>query len=201
MDKQKEEYIVIPITLSLPCRFSAGPYMGRFLREFKQKRILGVKCPSCGRTFVPPRQMCGRCHTETCEWVELKDTGTLLYYDIVYYEFIDPTTGEKKPVPWVHGPIQLDGSDGDVVVDEIALNPTHFKERTMAQTLSTLVHEMCHLWQHHFGKPPRGNYHNKQWATKMLSCGLIPSDTGREGGKQTGQNMTHYIEDGGVFDT
>jgi len=100
--------------------------MGRFLREFKQKRILGVKCPSCGRTFVPPRQMCGRCHTETCEWVELKDTGTLLYYDIVYYEFIDPTTGEKKPVPWVHGPIQLDGSDA--IID-------HFLEETNPKKL------------------------------------------------------------------
>ena len=93
------------------------------------------------------------------------------------------------------------GSDGEVVVDEIALNPTHFKERTMAQTLSTLVHEMCHLWQHHFGNPGRGAYHNKEWATKMLSCGLIPSHTGQEGGKQTGQNMTHYIEAGGVFET
>ncbi|QJW95146.1 hypothetical protein [Frigoriglobus tundricola] len=35
----------------------------------------------------------------------------------------------------------------------------------------------------------------------MCDVGLIPSDTGEEGGKQTGQRMTHYIEKGGRFET
>jgi hypothetical protein len=39
--------------------------------------------------------------------------------------------------------------DGRQVVDEIALNPAHFGERTPAAILSTLVHEMAHVWQHH----------------------------------------------------
>jgi hypothetical protein len=34
----------------------------------------------------------------------------------------------------------------------------------------------------------------------MLAVGLIPSDTGKPGGKQTGQRMTHYIEPEGQFD-
>ncbi len=34
----------------------------------------------------------------------------------------------------------------------------------------------------------------------MCEIGLIPSDTGRPGGKLTGQRMTHYIERGGPFD-
>ena len=33
----------------------------------------------------------------------------------------------------------------------------------------------------------------------MLMIGLIPSDTGKPGGKHTGQNMTHYIAPGGQF--
>lgn len=37
--------------------------------------------------------------------------------------------------------------------------------------LSTLVQEMVHLWQHHFGKPGRRRYLNKQWADKMDSLG------------------------------
>ena len=45
--------------------------------------------------------------------------------------------------------------------DEITLNPQHFPERTTEDSLSTLVHEMKHLEQHHFGKPGRGRYHNK----------------------------------------
>lgn len=36
-------------------------------------------------------------------------------------------------------------------------------------------------------------------ATKMRALGLIPSDTGQLGGKDTGQRMTHYIGEGGRF--
>jgi hypothetical protein len=85
------------------------------------------------------------------------------------------------------------------VTDEIALNPAHFASRTPEQVLSTLAHEMVHLWQHHFGKPPRKSYHDKQWALKMHEIGLIPSDTGEEGGKETGQKMNHLIDESGNF--
>ena len=34
--------------------------------------------------------------------------------------------------------------------DEIALNPYHFRRATDLEILSTLVHEMVHLWQEHF---------------------------------------------------
>lgn len=91
-------------------------------------------------------------------------------------------------------------TDGETVTDEIALNPSHFKDRTTEEVLSTLVHEQCHLWQHHFGRPSRSGYHNREWAAKMREIGLIPSDTGQPGGKETGQSMTHYIEPGGLFD-
>jgi hypothetical protein len=34
----------------------------------------------------------------------------------------------------------------------------------------------------------------------MIEVGLMPSDTGAEGGKQTGQRMTHDMIEGGGFD-
>lgn len=83
--------------------------------------------------------------------------------------------------------------------DEIALNPDLFTGRSEEQILSTLVHEMCHLQQQHFGKPSRNAYHNKQWADYMEIVGLMPSTTGEKGGKRTGQKVTHYIEVGGLF--
>ena len=89
--------------------------------------------------------------------------------------------------------------DPQEITDEIALNPAHFASRTPTATLSTLVHEMVHLWQHHSGKPSRTGYHNKEWAAKMREIGLIPSDTGQPGGKDTGQKVSHYIADGGRF--
>src|SRR5580704_14236515 len=41
--------------------------------------------------------------------------------------------------------------DGKEITDEIALNPSHFHERSIEQSLSTPVPEMAHLEQHHFG--------------------------------------------------
>lgn len=85
------------------------------------------------------------------------------------------------------------------MTDEIALNPSHFAVRPLIATLSTLVHEMVHLWQYRHGEPGRGRYHNSQWANKMESLGLMPSNTGQPGGKRTGDNMTHYVIDEGQF--
>ena len=85
--------------------------------------------------------------------------------------------------------------------DEIALNPRYFGQQPLIEVLGTLVHEMMHLWQHHFGKPGRGSYHNKQWAREMLRVGLHPSATGRPGGAMTGRSMSHYVVPGGPFES
>jgi hypothetical protein len=90
-------------------------------------------------------------------------------------------------------------ADGNLT-DELALNPATFEGRTDMEILSTLVHEMVHVWQAHSGNPGRGKYHNAEWGDKMESIGLMPSDTGKPGGKRTGQGMTHYIIAGGPFE-
>ena len=90
-------------------------------------------------------------------------------------------------------------ASGDGITDEIAMNPAHFIKRPTNKTLSTLVHEMVHLWQHHFGNSSRGGYHNKEWGEKMEALGLVPSSTGAPGGKTTGQKVSHYIAVNGKF--
>lgn len=84
--------------------------------------------------------------------------------------------------------------------DEISLNIVSFPVRTDVEILSTLAHEMVHLWQEHLGEAPRKAYHDKQFARKMKEVGLYPSNTGAPGGKETGQKMTHYIISGGLFE-
>jgi hypothetical protein len=64
---------------------------------------------------------------------------------------------------------------------------------------STLVHEMVHMWQYEFGSPSRYNYHNKEWALKMMDIGLMPTTTGKPGGKPIGQNMDHFVMEGRGF--
>jgi len=82
---------------------------------------------------------------------------------------------------------------------EIALNPETMN-RPKDLVCSTLVHEQVHLWQQVYGiKKPKRAYHNKEWAKKMKDVGLYPSNTGHEGGKEVGANMTHYIIPDGPF--
>lgn len=83
---------------------------------------------------------------------------------------------------------------------EIALNISYFSKKNIIEIFQTLVHEMAHLWQHEFGTPSRSNYHNKEWANKMESMGLIPSSTGKKGGRKTGQRMSDYSVKGGKFE-
>ena len=90
-------------------------------------------------------------------------------------------------------PQRFHGRIDKTAVHELALNPDGFAGRTDAMILSTLVHEMCHVWQQTYGKAPRKGYHDRKWAAKMKEVGLQPSSTGEEGGAETGQSMSHYI--------
>ena len=82
---------------------------------------------------------------------------------------------------------------------ELAMNPDSFTGRTDEEILSTLAHEMAHVWQQTHGTAPRRSYHDRQWAAKMKEIGLQPTDTGEPGGKETGQSVTHYIVPGGPY--
>jgi hypothetical protein len=82
---------------------------------------------------------------------------------------------------------------------EIALNADAFVGRTDEQIISTLAHEMVHLWQRAFGTPASRGYHNREWSLKMRTIGLQPSSTGAVGGRETGQHMTHYVVPDGPF--
>jgi predicted SprT family Zn-dependent metalloprotease len=82
---------------------------------------------------------------------------------------------------------------------EISLNPDVL-DLPPIEIFQTLVHEMVHLWQQELGRPSRGGYHNNQWAWKMRSIGLMPSSTGKPGGRPTGQKMADYVLPGGAFE-
>jgi hypothetical protein len=85
----------------------------------------------------------------------------------------------------------------DVRMHEISLNPIYLT-REPELTLSTLVHEMCHLQRQVTGKPPRPAYHDKKWAQMMLEVGLKPISISRPG-TMLGQKVTHEIERPGEF--
>jgi hypothetical protein len=82
--------------------------------------------------------------------------------------------------------------------DEIAINPRHLNA-PFEDVMSTLVHEMVHLWQCHFGKPSRHGYHNREWAERMRYLGLRPTHNGEPDGDMTGQRITNIIVAGERF--
>ena len=45
------------------------------------------------------------------EFVEVGPKGTIGTFTILRYAFIDPETGEQKPVPYGYGFIRFDGAD------------------------------------------------------------------------------------------
>lgn len=110
------------------------------------------------------------------------------------------TMQRKSKARGYFSPERFEARDEDKhYIHEIALNPQQFINRTDDEIISTLVHEMVHLWQEENGNPPRRNYHNREWAQKMEEIGLIPSDTGEDGGAKTGSAMSHYINKYGKY--
>ena len=83
---------------------------------------------------------------------------------------------------------------------ELALNPDTFRGQTDKQVLSTLAREMVSHWQAANGTAPRKAYKDRPWAEKMQAIGLQPTADGTPTGAQTGQNVQHFIIEGGLFD-
>jgi len=89
-----------------------GHYMSKFLLGLRdQKTILGIKCLRCGRVYVPPREICGRCFVTMDEWVDLGTEGYIYAFTVVKLPYIDPNTGKPIKVPRTDVYVKLDGAD------------------------------------------------------------------------------------------
>jgi len=106
------EPLQVQFTHAMPYEWSIGLYGSVFFEEIrKNKRFTGIRCPGCGKVYVPPRRVCGPCFRELTELVPLSDTGVITAFSVVNYPFIDPNTGAQRPIPYTYGYIQLDGAD------------------------------------------------------------------------------------------
>lgn len=105
---EAEELITIKVTNSLDCRFATGPVMGMWFKGLKEKKFLANVCPECGRTQIPPREICAFCRVRCNEWVELGPKGTITAADIVYFASPDPLTGAVRETPYAMTWVLLD---------------------------------------------------------------------------------------------
>lgn len=111
-ERDYSKMLTVTFTYPMPYEWSVGKHGSRFFQEIREKRrFIGIRCPKCGMVYVPPRRLCGPCFQELEDLVTLSDTGIITAFSIVDYPFIDPDTGERRPVPYTYGYIRIDGSD------------------------------------------------------------------------------------------
>ncbi|HOD29387.1 MAG TPA: Zn-ribbon domain-containing OB-fold protein [Syntrophales bacterium] len=97
---------------SQPFNWTVDEYGSTFLREMRDhKKLVGIKCPKCGKVYVPPRPVCGQCYVGMNEIVPVSDEGEIYVFTIVHFGFVDPNTGVQRPVPHGYAFIKLDGAD------------------------------------------------------------------------------------------
>jgi uncharacterized protein len=55
-----------------------------FYKFVSEKRLMAAKCNECGTVLLPPQPMCTHCLSTNLEWNELKGTGKLVTYTVIY---------------------------------------------------------------------------------------------------------------------
>ncbi|EFQ82316.1 hypothetical protein HMPREF0063_12478 [Aeromicrobium marinum DSM 15272] len=97
--------IVSPVRLAYD--YAASPEESAFFRGLAEGRILGQRCPTCHKVYVPPRGACPVDGVPTTDEVELPDHGTVTTFCIVNVPFL----GQKIEPPYVSAYVLLDGAD------------------------------------------------------------------------------------------
>ncbi len=97
--------IVTPVELDYV--YAASPEESAFYRGLAEGKILGQRCPTCEKVYVPPRSACPSDGTPTTDEVELSDIGTITTFCIVNVPFL----GQKITPPYVSAYVLLDGAD------------------------------------------------------------------------------------------
>ena len=108
--EETEELICLRVTNSVDQRFASGPVMGRWFAGLREKKFMANKCPLCGRTQIPPREICAICRCRVHEFMELGPKGTVTNFDIVYFASPDPLTGVVRDTPYAPIYVVLDGA-------------------------------------------------------------------------------------------
>jgi uncharacterized protein len=97
--------VITPVSLDYD--YAASPEESLFYRGLNEGRIMGQRCPTCEKVYIPPRSACPADGTPTAEEIELYQTGTVTTFCIVNVPFL----GQKITPPYVSAYILLDGAD------------------------------------------------------------------------------------------
>jgi uncharacterized protein len=97
--------ITTPVRLRYEHTTSAGE--SSYLRGLAEGRLLGQRCPACGKVYIPPRGACPADGVPTTDEVELPDIGIVTTFCVVNV----PYQGQRVTPPYVAASVLLDGAD------------------------------------------------------------------------------------------
>ena len=97
--------IVVPVELDYI--YAASPEESLFYTSLAEGKLVGQRCPTCQKVYIPPRSACPADGTPTSEEIELPDVGTVTTFCVVNVPFL----GQRITPPYVSAYILLDGAD------------------------------------------------------------------------------------------
>jgi uncharacterized OB-fold protein len=101
------EVTMVTTPIKLEYWHTASVEESKFLRGLTEGRLLGQRCPVCGKVYVPPRGACPVDGVPTTDEVELADRGTVTTFCVVNVPFL----GQRLTPPYVTAYVLLDGAD------------------------------------------------------------------------------------------
>lgn len=104
-----KEFKTFKKVLELPHKYGAGATFTAFFDGLREGKILGTKCPACGKVLVPGRSMCPKCHVAIDKWVEIKQKGTIVSWAQTNEDFF----GKPCDGTYTVALIRLDGAGCD----------------------------------------------------------------------------------------
>ena len=105
---QEKKFVVINgIPIPINYHWSVGLFMDRFYEGLINQKIMGIKCPKCGKVYVPPRAVCGPCWQKLSDWKEISDQGVVENFTVAHVDIREKDLKE----PRIIGLIRLEGAD------------------------------------------------------------------------------------------
>jgi len=100
---------VAMITTPIRLRYdhTVSPGESAYLLALAEGRLIGQRCPACGKVYLPPRGACPTCGVPTRDEVALPDTGIVTTFCVVNVPF----HGQRFPSPYVAASVLIDGAD------------------------------------------------------------------------------------------
>jgi hypothetical protein len=97
--------------IPLHYEYTAGVAGERFLQGLKKGVILGGKCASCGKRYVPPKSYCVDCFKAIDEFEPVGPRGTVVALTESWVDF----RGRKTRTPAVYAFVSFKGAVGGII--------------------------------------------------------------------------------------